>query len=110
MLIECVLGALGLAIDQAASGHAPNNSSQLQDKSARLKRVLQRRLASLVKLRRHIEASRNRLASALDFQKVQRLQAALARREQVYQERANALRRGRRKLAQLHKDLRLLNG
>jgi hypothetical protein len=107
VLIECVLGALGLALDQAASDtSAGARRSRLQDKTDRLHRILPRRLASLTKLRRRIEATKSELASATDPQELQRLRELVAKLEQVYTKRAHALRDGRRKLARWQEELR----
>lgn len=109
MLIECVLGAIGLAIDQAASEKpSVDPVLHLQNKTDRLKQVLRRRTTSLVRRRRRIEVLKNRLLSVTNPQKLERLRAALQRREQAYQERMNVLWRGRQKLARWQEELRLL--
>jgi septal ring factor EnvC (AmiA/AmiB activator) len=106
VLLECVLGALGLAIEEAASGEpSEDRFGYLHDKTNHLKQTLRRRLAALVERRRRIEVLKRRLQNQQTPADLERLQAALARREQLYQERLSTLRRGRRKLARLEKEL-----
>ena len=108
MLIECVLGALGLAIDQATSDpHSTDHRSQLQDKTDHLKQVLKRRLAALIKRRRRVEVLRSKLALVTGAQGHEWM-AVLEKIEQAYQRQASALKRGRQKLARWQEELRLL--
>lgn len=108
MLIECVLGALGLAIDQATSDpHSTDQRSQLQDKTDQLKQVLERRLAALTKRRRRIEVLKIELATVSGTETDEYL-AVLEKHEQAYQRQASALKRGRRKLARWQHELRLM--
>ena len=100
MLIECVLGAVGLAIEQSAFDVAWSDSSEeLQSKTEHLKQVLRDRLTSLIKRRRRIEALKVRLEKAQTPAKAELLRAKLAQREQTYQKRLLAVQRGRQKLA-----------
>ncbi len=109
MLLECVLGAMGLAIEQAAHGQpVEDRVGQLRNKTDHLKQVLRSRLASLIKRRRRIEALKTRVQKPQTPAFLERLQATLGRREKAYQERLVALRRGRRKLGHWQKELRAL--
>ncbi len=110
MLLECVLGALGLAIERAAFGSpADVQVEPLQQKVNRWKKTLQLRLESLVKLRRHIDAVKNLLETQSPSERKNRLQAKLARREKRYHTGIRKLRHGHRKLARLERELRLEN-
>jgi hypothetical protein len=100
VLIECVLGAVGLAIEQAAFDVASSDQSeQLRNKTEHLKQVLRDRLTSLIKRRRRIEALKARLQKGPTPVKTEFLRAKLAQREHTYQERLLTLQRGRQKLA-----------
>ncbi len=88
MLLECVLGAMGLAIEQAAHGQpVEDRAGQLLDKTDHLKQVLRRRLASLIERRHHIEALKSRVHAPQTPAVLERLQKVLGRREKAYQER-----------------------
>ena len=108
MLIECVLGAVGLAIEQSVFDVAPpDRLGQLRNKTEHLNQVLRDRLKSLIKRRRRIEGLKARLHTAQTPAKVEVLREKLARREQAYQERLSALQRGRQKLARLQARIRV---
>ena len=106
MLIECVLGAVGLAIEQSAFDVTSSDRvGQLQDKTEHLKQVLRDRLTSLIKRRRRIEVLKSRLQKTQTPAKAEFLRVKLAQREQAYQARLMAHQRGRQKLARLQAQL-----
>ena len=106
MLLECVLGALGLAIERSAfRGAVDEPAEPPQKKAIRWKKSLQRRLESLIALRRHIEAIRHRVQSALSSERKEHLLASLARHEQRYRAGILRLRKGHSKLARLERML-----
>ncbi|CAN5580702.1 hypothetical protein BH10PLA2_BH10PLA2_34370 [soil metagenome] len=111
MLIQCVLGALGLAIEQATfhpSDSAPSNHFESPvEMIERRKKTLRRRLESLADLRQRIERFKLRFEMETSAKRRSALQKALLAREELYQKRMAQLRRSRNRLTQFERELRL---
>ena len=107
VLIECVLGAIGLALEQSAF-HSPEEHSPEapQDKLRRWRLDLQRRLDFLTQLRRRIERNQQRLARNPGPDDRILLQRSLTLREAIYEKHLARVRRTRVKLARLERQIR----
>jgi hypothetical protein len=102
VLFECVVGALGLAIERSVFRTPEARQPELVEaRIFRLKETVRWRLATLAELSRRIEKNRNRLVTADSALVRERLQKALLRREQVYQRGLEQIRRARRQLVRL---------
>ena len=76
--VAAQMGAVGLAIEQAAFDVTPSDRiSRLQNKADRLTQVLRRRLSSLLRRRRRIEVLKARLQATQTPAKLEVLRAAL---------------------------------
>jgi hypothetical protein len=102
VLFECVVGALGLAIERSVFRTPEVRQPELVEaRIFRLKETVRWRLATLAELSRRIEKNRNRLVTADSALVRERLQKALLGREQVYQRGLEQIRRARRQLVRL---------
>jgi hypothetical protein len=110
VLFECVIGALGLAIERSVfASSAYRQPEPIEARIFRLKENVRRRLAALAELSRRIEKNRNRLV-AEDVAEVREcLQKALLRREAAYQGGLEQIRRARRQLVRLEQAARTRN-
>jgi hypothetical protein len=107
VLLECVLGALGLAVEQSVVHAATDHPPELpQDKARRWKNDLQRRLAFLTQLRRRIEANKQRLARGPSAEDRKSLEISLKLREALYDKHVARVRRIRARLARLERQIR----
>jgi hypothetical protein len=111
VLIQCVLGALGLAIEQAAF-HAPDSAAtecreSPTEQIERRKKTLRHRLEALTELRQRIERCRLRLERETSAERRTVLHKALLAREELYQKRMAHVRRSRTRLTRFERELRL---